>query len=108
MVEVWRRGADYRPERASLLTWVLTIARSRAVDELRRWHPEPLDPHGTPLQEPMGGDGAGPLDLLLERWRLAHLLARLPAEEALLLRLRFYGDMTQTEIADSTGVALGP
>src|SRR5690606_18640722 len=28
--EVWRRAAQYDPARGTLLTWVLTIARSRA------------------------------------------------------------------------------
>jgi RNA polymerase sigma-70 factor (ECF subfamily) len=42
--EVWRRAGDYDPRRAGLLTWVLTIARSRAIDHLRRRIPEPRDP----------------------------------------------------------------
>ena len=44
LLEVWQRAENYDPDRASLLTWVLTIARSRALDELRRRVPEPLDP----------------------------------------------------------------
>src|SRR3954451_22378746 len=44
MTEVWRRGADYDPGRASLTTWIMLIARSRAIDALRRRRPEPQDP----------------------------------------------------------------
>src|SRR5690349_19882112 len=36
LTEVWRRGPEYDPQRGSLATWILTIARSRVVDELRR------------------------------------------------------------------------
>ena len=43
LLEVWRRGHDYDPERASLATWLLVIARSRAIDHLRRRVPEPVD-----------------------------------------------------------------
>jgi RNA polymerase sigma-70 factor (ECF subfamily) len=34
--EAWERGERYDPERAGLLTWLLTVARSRAIDHLRR------------------------------------------------------------------------
>src|ERR1700759_765031 len=43
LLDVWRRGRDYDPERASLATWLLVIARSRAIDHLRRRVPEPVD-----------------------------------------------------------------
>ena len=43
-LEVWQRAPDYDPGRASVLTWIMTIARSRAIDELRRRVPEPRDP----------------------------------------------------------------
>ena len=35
-LQVWRRGATFDPWRASPATWILTIARSRAIDHLRR------------------------------------------------------------------------
>lgn len=105
MTEVWRRGAQYDPDRGTVLSWVMTIARSRAIDELRRRRPEPdadavvrLAAHPAPGEDP---------DDLAERWRVAHLLDRLPREEAELLRLRFYDDLSQTEIAERTGIALG-
>ena len=47
------------------------------------------------------------MDELLERWRFAYLLGRLPDEQADLLRRRFYDGATQTEIAAATGVPLG-
>jgi RNA polymerase sigma-70 factor (ECF subfamily) len=102
LTEVWRRGAEYDPARASMLTWVLTIARSRAVDELRRHRPEPLDPAILPE---VGVDA--PQDEAIERWRVAHLLAQLPEEERRLLELRFYAGLSQTEIHAQTGISLG-
>ncbi len=101
--EVWRRGAEYDPDRASLTTWILTIARSRAIDELRRRRPEPVDPSVLPddTAEP------APQDEAIERWRMAHLLAQLPGDERRLLELRFYSGLSQTEIEHETGIPLG-
>ncbi|MFN8218421.1 MAG: sigma-70 family RNA polymerase sigma factor [Solirubrobacterales bacterium] len=103
LLEVWRRGPEYDPDRSSPLTWILTIARSRAIDELRRRRPEPIDP----VQLPESEERDPALDEMLERWRLSDLLRRIPGEEALLLRLRFYADKSQTEIAAETGLPLG-
>ena len=46
-------------------------------------------------------------DDLVEQWRMAHLLGRLPPEQADLLRRRFYGGRSQSEIAAETGIPLG-
>jgi len=100
--EVWRRAGDYDPRRAGLLTWVLTIARSRAIDHLRRRVPEPRDP-----QRADPRTVAGDADALIERWRIAQLLGRLPEDERALLRMRFYDELSQSEIAAATGIPLG-
>ncbi len=107
-IEVWQRAGQYDPDRAGLLTWILTIARSRAIDELRRRIPEPQDPEASiALVESSEDAVAGRLDELLETWRMAHFLSRLPASEADLLRRRFYEDQTQVQIAEATGIPLG-
>jgi RNA polymerase sigma-70 factor (ECF subfamily) len=105
-LEVWQRAPGYDPGRGSLLTWIMTIARSRGIDELRRRLPEPRELEGT-----LGGladdDPERSPEALIERWRIAHLLSRLRAEEAELLRLRFYEGLSQSEIAERTEVPLG-
>ena len=37
--EVWKRAGDYDAERATAAAWLALIARSRAVDQLRRRKP---------------------------------------------------------------------
>jgi RNA polymerase sigma-70 factor (ECF subfamily) len=106
-LDVWRRGGTYDPKRGSLGTWILTIARSRAIDALRKRVPEPRDPAvAVASAEPVEDPGAS-ADALLERWRVAALLLRLPEEEARMLRLRFYDGFSQSEIASRTGIPLG-
>ena len=107
LLEVWQRASDYDARRAGLLTWILTIARSRAIDELRKRVPEPRDPAGVARQADPDPDPDRSPDALVERWSVAHMLTRLRPEEASILRLRFYEDLSQSEIAARTGVPLG-
>ena len=107
LLEVWQRGSTYDPERAGLLTWVLMIAKSRALDELRRRVPEPVDPSTAAERTVLTRASDEDPERMLERWRIAALLERLPRDEASLLRLRFYEDLTQTEIAARTGISVG-
>jgi RNA polymerase sigma-70 factor (ECF subfamily) len=106
-LEAWERGPSYDPGRGSPLTWIMTIARSRAIDQLRRRVPEPRDPAGSLALLEGEADPAAGVDALVEHWRMAHLLGRLPEDEADLLRRRFYGGRSQREIAADTGIALG-
>lgn len=105
-LEVWKRGASFDPDRGTLLTWVMTITRSRAIDHLRRRVPEPLDPQeGAAALE--GTSSEDRVDELVERWRMRGLLERLPENEARPLRLRFYGGLSQSEIAAREDIPLG-
>jgi RNA polymerase sigma-70 factor, ECF subfamily len=107
MLEVWQRGSRFDPSRGSATSWLMTITRSRAIDHMRRRVPEPRDPHtATQLIDRLEPQ-QHVADELAEQWRMAHLLTKLPREEAQILRLRFHGDMTQTEIAAETGMPLG-
>ena len=105
MVEVWQRGAQYDPRRGGLAAWVLTIARSRAIDQLRRRIPEPA---GDALEGMLAaGATPGHADRVAERRRVIDLLAALPDEERLPLVLRFYAGLTQPEIAEALDVPVG-
>jgi RNA polymerase sigma-70 factor, ECF subfamily len=104
--ELWRRARDYDPDRAAPFTWVMMVARSRATDHQRRKHPEPHEPERT-TQLADRRSQAEPTRELIERWRVAELLRRVPADEAGMLRMRFYDGLSQREIAERTGTPLG-
>jgi RNA polymerase sigma-70 factor, ECF subfamily len=106
-LEAWQRGPSYDPDRAPPLAWLMTIARSRAIDHLRRRTPEPRDPTGALAVLEGEADPEADIDALVEQWRFAHLLGQLPDDESDLLRRRFYGGLTQREIAGATGIPLG-
>ena len=103
--EVWRRGPDYDPERGGLLTWIMQIARSRAIDHLRKRVPEPVDPTDKKSTEIAVADES--IEELHEDWQISFLLKKLPHDEAQILQMRFVDDKSQTEIAAQTGIPLG-
>jgi RNA polymerase sigma-70 factor (ECF subfamily) len=102
LLEAWQRSPSYDPARASLRTWLATIARSRAIDELRRRVPEPYDPQ---LDEQV--HASEPEDDAIERLTVDAALRRLPSEEAEVLWLGYRLGLSQRQIAQHTGVPLG-
>jgi RNA polymerase sigma factor (sigma-70 family) len=102
--EVWRSRDRYDPTR-SLEAWVLGIARKRAIDQLRRRHANVV-----PIEELRGIAGDDGRELA-ERYARANevrgALERLPREQREALTLAYFGDLSQTEIADRLGVPLG-
>ncbi|MWD27874.1 sigma-70 family RNA polymerase sigma factor [Aquicoccus sp. SCR17] len=105
MATLWRKAHLFDPTRASVATWVYTIARNRRIDMLRRQkRPEPEDlPWGPEAETPQ--DEA--LSLQEETDRLGAALAALPEKQRVLVEKAYYGELTHTEIAAETGLPLG-
>ena len=75
-LEVWQRAPTYDPARSRFLNWVMTIARSRAIDQLRRRIPEPVGGSGEPAFEREPDAAVDEVDRLIERYRVAGLKDR--------------------------------
>lgn len=103
MVEVWQRAESFDPARGSLAAWIMTLARSRAIDELRRRRPEPVDPHAVEIAD-RADDGFA---TAVAEWEMSELLAALPDDERSVLEMRFRLELSQSEIAERTGLPLG-
>ncbi len=103
-LDVWRAASSYDSTRAGLLTWIMSIARNRAIDHKRRRIPVPS---GDLLAEEREDAAIDTAETLAERWRISGLLGRLHPEEREVLRLRFYEDLTQREISNRMGMPLG-
>jgi RNA polymerase sigma-70 factor, ECF subfamily len=104
--ELWERRAAYDPERGSVQAWIMTVARTRTIDYLRRRRPEPRDPAVVDAEQEASQDSGG-AEAIVERIAADELLLRIPTEEAGLLRMRFYDGLSQREIAARTQIPLG-
>ena len=103
---VWRRAAQYDPERASAAAWIFTIARNLRIDVARRMRlampaPDPVDePPPIPRSDA----------ILAEQDRSTRLraaLASLPAEQAEVIRLSYFDDRPHADIERVLGIPLG-
>jgi RNA polymerase sigma-70 factor (ECF subfamily) len=105
MATLWHKAHMFDPARASVATWVFTIARNRRIDAVRRARrPEPEDLPWGPEAEP---DQADALALLQETERLGAAMAELPEPQRHLIERAYFGDLSHSEIAAETGLPLG-
>lgn len=105
MATLWQKAGLFDPSRASVATWVFTIARNRRIDALRKARrPEPEDLPWGPEPEP---DQAEVLEAQQDTDRLGAALAQLPEKQRALIERAFYGDLSHSEIAAETGLPLG-
>ena len=105
MATVWAKAGQFDPVRASVATWIFTIARNRRIDMVRRdRRPEPEE------LDWMGGDEPDQADVYAaaeETRSLGAALDDLPEKQRLLIRRAYYGDLSHSEIAAETGLPLG-
>jgi RNA polymerase sigma factor (sigma-70 family) len=105
MATLWQKAHLFDPTRASVATWVFTIARNRRIDALRKARrPEPEELPWGPEPEP---DQAEVLEAQQDTERLGTALAQLPEKQRALIERAFYGDLSHSEIAEETGLPLG-
>jgi RNA polymerase sigma-70 factor (ECF subfamily) len=110
LLHVWNQAGRYDPARSSVSTWLVLIARSRAIDRLRSRRVvertmeaaqhEPGDGHASP-------EGAENVLIAERRERVRREMESLPPEQREVLELAFFQGLSQTEIAGQTGIPLG-
>ncbi|TMK85542.1 MAG: sigma-70 family RNA polymerase sigma factor [Actinobacteria bacterium] len=107
-VKVWRSAASYDGARGSLDTWVLLIARSLAIDLIRR---RVLETRTLAMQEePEIATDPGPEERaeardLVDRARAA--MASLTPGQRAALELAYFQGKTSSEVAELEGIPIG-
>ena len=109
-LQAWNQADRYDSSRSSVSTWLVLIARSRALDRLRsrsardratvaaEAEPRPADASSASEAHVLHGE---------RRVRVREVLAELPVEQRQVLELAFYEGLSQSEIATRTGAPLG-
>ncbi len=105
--QAWRQAGRYQASRGSVQTWLLTIARSRALDRVRstkRLREEPIEGDAGEMVVQLAAEGDPAMDAESAERRTVVLaaLAGLPAEQRQALELGYFGGLSQSEIAERT------
>jgi RNA polymerase sigma-70 factor (ECF subfamily) len=108
-VKVWRKADSFDSTRGSLDTWVLLIARSLAIDLIRR---RVLETRVLAAQEDPGdvSPGAGPEEMAETRdmaSRARRAMAGLSAGQRAALELAYFQGKTSAEVAELEGIPVG-
>lgn len=105
MATLWLKAHLFDPARASVATWIFTIARNKKIDALRKQQrAEPEDLPWGPEPEP---DQADAMALQQESAILEEAIRALPEKQRELIERAYFGDLSHSEIAAETGLPLG-
>jgi RNA polymerase sigma-70 factor, ECF subfamily len=103
-VRIWERAGDYDATRASPITWMATIARNRALDEVRKASHVRLDDAPEALEV---ADDARPADEQLaarqDLKRLLGCMEKLPADKQDMVRLAYLDGWSREALAQRYG-----
>jgi RNA polymerase sigma-70 factor (ECF subfamily) len=107
---VWRHASTFQPDRGAARPWILQIARTRLLNELRRRSRKPGPGPEDSLLEDSPDDQAPPDEILWEDYRRSALRSAMkslapPQRQA--LTLAFLEELTHEEVADALNVPLG-
>ncbi len=112
-LRLWRRPQAFDPARGRLLSWLMSVTRNRAIDEVRRVsrrvRVEDRRPDAADALQSTDRLDAPELAATInsERREVRDALATLPPPQRQVLELAYFEGLTQTEIAERTGAPLG-
>jgi RNA polymerase sigma-70 factor, ECF subfamily len=103
-LQVWRQAGRFDPERSSPLGWLVMIARSRALDRLRR-HPVPTTSELP--DQPVIPEAEAAVEFQESQGAIVFALAQLPVEQQIAIQMAFFGGLTYEQVAERQGIPVG-
>src|SRR5678816_2672854 len=111
MLDVWNRASHYDSAKGQPLGWLITLARRRAIDWVRRRssYERGKERFTNECMPETVEDSAAEKDAASHDTAeiLAKLISRLPVEQQEVIKLAFYQGMSQRQVAAHTGKPLG-
>lgn len=107
--QAWTNASQYEPERGRPVTWLLTICRSRAIDEYRRQAAarRSIDAARAAEELPLAEEPDDMLQATDDEHAVHALLKKMEPGQRQLIALAFFKDFSHQQIADCTGLPLG-
>ncbi|BFM50437.1 sigma-70 family RNA polymerase sigma factor [Marinomonas sp. THO17] len=110
MIRIWNKAHTYKPEAASLNTWVFTLARNARIDYLRKnsRYQSDIDPEY--LWQNIVDESADPFkdaQLKRDQQRIQQSLDKLPIDQKQVLSKVYLEGKTHKEAAEELSLPLG-
>lgn len=112
-VRIWHQADSYSPQRGSVLTWMISIARYRAIDQMRRRgrrREDVTDDLDAVPEGALADATRGPQELsalATDAGALAYCMDTLSDAQRQAIRLAFLEGLTHSELCDRLGSPLG-
>ncbi|HEX8422133.1 MAG TPA: sigma-70 family RNA polymerase sigma factor [Pyrinomonadaceae bacterium] len=107
-IQIWQRAANFDEARGRGFTWMVTLARSRAIDRLRSLQSRQRADDSALRDAPEAvGDASDDVYHAEQREIVRGALAEIPEEQRRALLLAYFEGLTQSEIATRLGQPLG-
>jgi len=111
-LRLWRTPQAYDPTRGRFVSWLVSVARNRAVDEIRMRGRRRLREIGDNAQvdDPPDGHAVDPqiaVQVEADRVAVRRALQQLPPDQRTALEMAYFSGLTQQEIADRLQQPLG-
>jgi RNA polymerase sigma-70 factor, ECF subfamily len=110
-LQIWRKAETYTASKGTVLAWLFTIARSRAIDALRSrasresGQQDPLDAVGAAVDHSPSPEENSAISQ--RRQFVQQCLAELPVDQRQAIELAFFRGLSHSEIAEALKQPLG-
>jgi RNA polymerase sigma-70 factor, ECF subfamily len=109
-LKTWEQAARFSPERGSVLTWLMVMTRSKALDRVRYRSSRLADWLALDDIQVAAPPGTGPdsmTEFELTAARISRVLANLPRTHREAVEMALYEGMSHSEIAERLGQPIG-
>lgn len=111
-MQLWRDASSYRQERGSVSTWIVAIARSRAIDKLRSRKARRVFDAAGDGEEMLDAveklaDPGGRQDDLDNQMLVRKAFGSFAVDQRVAIEMAYYEGMSQSEIAEALREPLG-
>jgi RNA polymerase sigma-70 factor (ECF subfamily) len=107
-LQAWRGARTYDPKRGTVCGWLVSIARSRAIDRLRSEgsRKRATDAAGVDSPDPPESPAESAVDRQ-RREHVDHAMSQLDPQHREVLELAYFAGLSQSEISERLGAPLG-
>jgi RNA polymerase sigma-70 factor, ECF subfamily len=109
-LQVWRKAASFDPVRGTVSSWLVTLARSRAIDWLRACKARRARQEQELSEVTLYDRGPSPEHAAIEAGRVRAMrsaMASLCPDQKHVIELAYFSELSHSEIATRSGLPLG-